>query len=206
MEEYEKLRQAEIKKWEVIEATYKEEGYYDKNIKGSILVTKDSFSSSSSSSSSLSQIGHAAIMLNPNNVVEANPDGDGEVGVTSGVHLGANNWNKTDRKKTCYQALPRVEENCEVASEKQMERAANWCENQIGKHYLWPIYYDFDLKCFVYPRWKTERNKFYCSHLVWAGYKDAVDIDLAPGAISWVSPGDLLNKNYVKVIYSRSKK
>lgn len=63
-------------------------------------------------------IGHAAIMYDKDNVIEANPDKNGEVGVTSGVHFGNNDWNRTDKKDTCYQALPRVEENCEVVSEK----------------------------------------------------------------------------------------
>lgn len=193
VKEYERLKQEDIKKWQVIENIYKDDGYYDIYKKGSILVTKDFMNSSSF------YIGHAAIMLDQNNVVEANPDKDGEVGVTSGVHLGANNWNETKVKDTCYQALPRVAENREVVNEKDMELAANWCEKQIGKHYFWPV----DLEAL--SSWRTERGKFYCSHLVWAGYNDAVGIDLAPGAITWIAPADLLNKNYVKVIYSRPK-
>lgn len=193
VKEYERLKQEDIKKWQKIEDTYKEEGYYDKDKKGSILVTKDFMNSSSF------YIGHAAIMFSDNRIVEANPDKNGEVGVTSGVHFSNNDWNRTDKKDTCYQALPRVEENCEVVSEKQMEIAANWCEKQIGKHYFSPVSLE------AIKSWRTERSEFYCSHLVWAGYNDAVGIDLAPGATTWVAPADLLNKNYVKVIYSRPR-
>jgi uncharacterized protein YycO len=93
--------------------------------------------------------GHAAIVYNKNYVIES---------VAQGVIRGKNNW---ERRKSKIYGL-RVKNT----SAAQRKKASRWCEKKIGKKY------NYD-----YFNTKT-RSKFYCSHLIWAAYKDNYKIDL----------------------------
>lgn len=176
----EAFKKEDARKWAEIDKKYKGKNGYGDYVteKGLILVTKDG--------SSGSFIGHAAIMWSPARIVEAMPDDSGStVGVDCGVFANNNNWDSIHG--SCYISRPKNTNLCE------RESAANWCHEQIGKSYLWPNT--------AFCWWKEARYKFYCSHLVWAGYNDAVGIDLAPGANLYIAPNDLLNDQFVDMLY-----
>lgn len=119
-----------------------EAGKYTKR-KGTILVTSDAYKN-------LIPTGHAGIVRNSNNVIEA---------VSSGVRTdGSMNWKKTKNEMW--------EVKVNGTTRIQRRKVANWCAEQEGKPYN-----------YLYPcMWR--RDAFYCSHLVWAGYKDKLGIDL----------------------------
>lgn len=94
-------------------------------------------------------LGHAAMIYSRQNVVES---------VASGVILGPNNWMTS--KDKAYQVV------VTSTSEQQDQAAVTWASKQIGKPYN-----------FNYLNTKT-RSEFYCSHLVWAAYKDTAGVDL----------------------------
>ena len=57
-------------------------------------------------------------------------------------------------------------------------------------------------KKYKFPVMLDNRNEFYCSHLVYAAYKDATGVDLAVGKIpGLILPYDLLNPDIVSLIY-----
>ena len=123
-------------------------------------------------------IGHAAIIYDYDNVVESFKDG--------GVQKGENDWDGS--KKTCY-AL-----NVKDTDAIQDEDAADWAYAQIGK----PYNIDFnDI---------DTRDKFYCSQLVWAAYKDTCGIDISvrtPGLGRAIYPPALLKSKEVEIIYKQ---
>lgn len=117
--------------------------------------------------------GHAAIIYTSTTVVES---------LSGGVTTGANNWNKTRSK--CYGVT------VSGTTTTQDSNAANWCYRQIGKKYNWN-----------YLNVST-RNSFYCSHLVWAAFKDLYGIDLNTGSYGVaVHPMELVNTSRTYKIY-----
>lgn len=97
-------------------------------------------------------LGHAAIVYSDRDVVESVLQNN------AGVIMGPNNWDKNTN--TC------IAVTVSGTSMEQDAAAADWCEKQLGK----PYNYDF---------LDTEtRSCFYCSHLIWAAYKDCLGIDL----------------------------
>ena len=126
--------------------------------------------------------GHAAIVYSDSIVVEALADC---------VTLGKNNWSKT--KKEYYACVPWD------ASANDERKAADYCYNMIGKDYNWNY---FDVKT---------RKKFYCSHLVYASYKDLFGIDLNTDTFKTVAgnpihPYELLTSSKTWVIAHYSYK
>lgn len=93
--------------------------------------------------------GHAAIVYSQNRVVEA---------LSNGVVTGKNDWNQS--KNTCWGLY------VTDVTENQAKKVADWCYSQMGKPYNIK-YYDVNT-----------RSKFYCSQLIWAGFKDKYNVDL----------------------------
>ena len=121
--------------------------------------------------------GHAAIVWNASNVIES---------VSSGVVLGKNNW--TTSKKKIYGIA------VSSTSAAQDSNVASWCKAQIGKPYN---YNYFNV---------TTRKKFYCSQLVWAGYKDLYNVDLNTSLFGKaVHPMELVNSDKTYTIYTYTK-
>ena len=117
--------------------------------------------------------GHAAIIYNSTTVVES---------LSGGVTTGANNWNKV-RSKTYGVTVSGT-------TTTQDSNAANWCYNQRGKSYNWN-----------YLNVLT-RSSFYCSHLVWAAFKDLYGIDLNTSSYgAAVHPMELVNTSRTSKIY-----
>lgn len=117
--------------------------------------------------------GHAAIIYTSTTVVES---------LSDGVTTGANNWNKTRSK--CYGVT------VSGTTTTQDSNAANWCYNQRGKSYNWN-----------YLNVST-RSSFYCSHLVWAAFKDLYGIDLDTSSYGVaVHPMELVNTSRTLKIY-----
>lgn len=123
--------------------------------------------------------GHAAIIYSSSQVVEAN---------VGGVEIGPNNWNKS--KNQAYG----VSVSSTTAS--QDSNVANWCHRQLGKPYNWNFYrMDY-------------RDKFYCSHLVRAGFLDNYNIDLNTGdfdsgGLKAIHPMELVNTSKTSLIYRK---
>ena len=119
--------------------------------------------------------GHAAIIYSSTRVVES---------LQNGVVTGDNNWNTV--RDTCYGVTVKGTTTSQDAS------AANWCYNQIGKPYNWNY---FDTKT---------RKKFYCSHLVWAAFKDNYGIDLDTSSfLGAIHPLELVSSNNTTKIYEK---
>lgn len=73
---------------------------------------------------------------------------------------------------------------------QQDQKAALWAAKQIGKAYNHNF---FDIKT---------RNKFYCSHLVWAAYKDTANVDI--GTWEWghaIHSFELMSSKETTLIY-----
>lgn len=121
-------------------------------------------------------VGHAAIIYNSSTVVES---------LSKGVTTGKNNWNTT--KSKCWGVTVKGTTTAQDAS------AANWCYNKIGKPYN-----------YVFTNVST-REKFYCSQLVWASFKDLYGIDLNTSTLgSIVTPMELVNTDKTSIIYSKT--
>lgn len=136
--------------------------------KGVILVTKDKYKG-------LIPTGHAAIVWNKSNVIEA---------LSKGITWGNNNWNI--RKKTCYGV------SVKSTTINNDRGAANWCRDQMGKPYN---YNYFNVKT---------RSKFYCSQLIWAAYKDKYGVDLNTSKFGKaIHPMELVETPKTKVIYKK---
>lgn len=119
-------------------------------------------------------LGHAAIVYNEASVVEANP---GE-----GVHVGKNNWNKT--RITVYGL------KVHKISAADRAKVADWCMRKKTLPYN-PNFYDVNT-----------RKRFYCSQLVWAGFKDIFNIDLNGGQYGQaIYPPEMIDSGYVYRIY-----
>lgn len=126
-----------------------------------------------SEGSSGSLIGHAGIVFDGATSIESDPD--------RGVHYGdSDDWMS---KRTIYILVSKEKDN--------MEPASYYAYEQLGKPYNWNF---FDRKT---------TDSFYCSQLVWRSYLDGLDIDLCPGAWSFVSPGDILNSDKLEIDYAR---
>ncbi len=126
------------------------------------------------------ETGHAAIIYTGTSVVESN---------TGGVEIGPNNWNKS--KSQAYAVTVKATTNT------QDSRVANWCWNQVNKPYNWNFYrMDY-------------RDKFYCSHLIRAGYLDLYNIDLDTSdfnvgtAMKAIHPMELVNTSKTSLIYRK---
>lgn len=120
--------------------------------------------------------GHAAIIYDPGTVVEA---------LSSGVQKGENRWYET--KSQAYAVT------VSSTTPSQDAWAADWAHSQIGKPYN-----------FNYLSVNT-RSKFYCSHLLWAAYKDGYGIDLNTSA--WgraVHPMELVNSNHTELVWRKA--
>lgn len=129
--------------------------------KGFILTTGDN----ASIFGSIFRVGHADIMYNQKYTIEA---------VSKGVKRKPNNWNKVKASNGKY--IRFVVGDVRKTNARQESKVANWCYKKIGCDYN----YDF---------WNTgTRKKFYCSHLVWAAYKDNYKIDLNTSRFDHRSP------------------
>lgn len=121
--------------------------------------------------------GHAAIVYDQSHVIEA---------VLTGVVKGPNDWDSS--KHEYYGAVVKATTRQEDA------QAANYCAAQIGKGYnaaFWDI--------------KT-RDRFYCSQLVWAAYKDKFGIDLQTEAFgNIIYPFELIETDKTNTIYHHVK-
>ena len=93
--------------------------------------------------------GHAAVLYSKDYVIEALADG---------VQRGKNNWVKTKKEFFVCEA--------NGISRDGMIRAMGWCDKKRGKPYNYN-YYNIDT-----------RDSFYCSHLIYAAYKDYFGIDM----------------------------
>lgn len=121
--------------------------------------------------------GHAAIVWDSQNVIES---------LSGGVGIHKNNWRTT--KKKIYGVT------VASTSAAQDSIAASWCRNQIGKGYNWN-----------YLNVNT-RQKFYCSQLVWAAYKDLYRIDLNTSLFGQaVHPMELVNSSRTTTVYTYKK-
>lgn len=123
--------------------------------------------------------GHSGIVYSSSQIVEANVDG---------VEMGPNNWNKT--KDQSYGV------SVSETSATQDSAVADWCYRQIGKPYNWNFYrMDY-------------RDKFYCSHLIRAGFLDNFNIDLNTGdfdaaGLKAIHPMELVNTSRTSLIYRK---
>lgn len=121
-------------------------------------------------------VGHAAIIYSANTVVES---------LSKGVTTGKNDWNST--KTRCWGVTVKS------TSAAQDANAANWCYNKRGC----PYNYNFANV--------STREKFYCSQLVWASFKDVCGVDLNTSTLgAIVTPMELVNTDKTNVIYSKS--
>ena len=127
--------------------------------------------------------GHAAIVYDKKKVVES---------LSDGVQYGSNDWNNS--KKVTYAVTVRS------TSAKQDRSVANWCKKQIGKKYN-----------YNYFNTKT-RKKFYCSQLVYAGYKDKYKVNLntktfaVPKLGNPIHPLEIVASKKTKTIYKHENK
>lgn len=118
--------------------------------------------------------GHAGIIWTSTTTVESFPNG--------GVQTKPNDWN------TRYKSVYGVTTRGTTAS--QDNEASNWCRAKVSLPYNWNF-------------WNTSiRSSFYCSHLVWAAFKDLYGINTDDdGGIVW--PVDLVNSNNTYIVYSK---
>ncbi len=169
------IKLPETKQWSKVEKRCKNlkatgNFTYPQNIKGAILVTKDNLTGL------VPFVGHAAIVLNSRQVIQASPFG--------GVHYGPNDWDTS--KITCYAAIPKN------TTEKNRIAAASWAQKQIGKSYN--VFFNL---------WKNPRAKsFYCTQIIWAAYYNCCRLDIAPDNPFILFPVDLLtNPRITNLIY-----
>lgn len=121
--------------------------------------------------------GHAGIVLNQYTVIES---------LEEGVQYAPSDWRT--RYKTCYG----VTVNSTTAA--QDAQVVDYIINQkwVGKPYN-----------FNYFNVKT-RSKFYCSQLVWAGFKDCLGIDLNTSTFgAAVHPMELVSTDKTRTLFSQ---
>lgn len=122
------------------------------------------------------KLGHAGLVLNKTTAVEA---------TLPRVTTSKNNWKNRSQVRQLYGATVKS------ASKAQRKKVANWCRRQVGKNYNTN-----------YTNTAT-RKKFYCSQLIWAGYKDVCKIDLNTGLYGkMVAPIELVNTPRTNLVYS----
>jgi uncharacterized protein YycO len=120
--------------------------------------------------------GHAAIIYSTGTVVES---------LSNGVVTGSNNWKTT--KKQAYGVT------VGSTSATQDSTAANWAYGKRGKPYNWN-YLD-----------TGTRAKFYCSHLVWASFKDNFGIDLNTSAwLGAIHPMELVDTPKTNLLWRKA--
>ncbi|MCR3758871.1 hydrolase [Clostridium felsineum] len=120
--------------------------------------------------------GHAGIIWSASTTVESMPNGVGRY---------PNEW------KTRYNSIKGLTTKNTTAD--QDAAAADWCSDQIGKPYNYNF---FNI---------NTRDKFYCSQLVWASYKDLYGMDIDPKRTipSVIIPVDLPKQDTLDTIYAR---
>jgi uncharacterized protein YycO len=143
---------------------------------GTILVSTDPWFSSFGVGFGL---GHSAIVLNGNYVVESLP---------KGVVKGNNDWANR------YEGIFGVTVKSTTA--RQDAAAVAWARSKIGKPYNYNFY-----------NMKT-RAKFYCSQLVWAAFKDNFGINLNTrkydlSKLSAIAPKEFMTTPKTSVIYKK---
>ena len=116
--------------------------------------------------------GHTAIAVSGRKIIEA---------TDSGVKKTANDW---ERKEHCIIGVVKG------LSDRQKGRVTKKCSSWIGRPYNWN---------FINVH---TRKRFYCSQLVWAGYKDVAKVDLNRGS-RIVLPSELVAHRKVKIIYRK---
>lgn len=117
--------------------------------------------------------GHAGIIWTSTTTVES---------LSNGVTRMPNTWN--NYYNTVYGVT------CSSTTASQDNDASNWCNAQVGKPYN-----------YVFTDTST-RSRFYCSHLVWAAFKDKFGVNLDDdGGIIW--PVDLVNTKNTYIIYTK---
>lgn len=94
-------------------------------------------------------VGHSAIVYSSGYVIES---------VQNGVVIGRNNW----KTKKANMAAVTVRKTT-VA---QDAKVSDWCRKQKGKKYNFDYYNMYKVK------------EYYCSQLIWAGFKNLYNIDL----------------------------
>ena len=149
---------------------------------GYVLATKDGTTQSSSSF-----IGHAGLVLSSRRTVESSPWENGVYEGSSEDWMGRENGHP--KKSTLYILMPNVTKYPYKYYDETYP-ASDWAYTQIGKPYNWN-YFD-----------RKTKDSYYCSQLVWRAYLDKLDIDLCPGAWSWVSPGDIIESKELEIFYS----
>lgn len=160
--------------------------------KGVILTTPDN----DNKLAGIFKLGHAGIIYSSKITVEA---------TAKGVREYNNDW---DKRKDSHNKAIRVLGGDVIKTDINQEaHVGNWCYKKIGCHYN-------------YSFWNTAtRKKFYCSHLVWAGYKDSYRVNLNTSKYDYyskiahkmyvaVAPCELLsqeniNKKKVRIIYKK---
>lgn len=123
--------------------------------------------------------GHAAIIYSNSQVVEA---------LTDGVKMGKNNWNTS--KTTCIAVTTKGTTTTQDSS------VADWCKAQVGKPYNWTF---FGIEY---------TDSFYCSHLIYKGYKTKTGIDLNTSAYDAyggraIHPSELVLTDKTTKIYEK---
>lgn len=121
-----------------------------------------------------SLVGHAGIIWTSGTTIESFPK--------TGVGKHSNTWNYRYRKVWAV--------TTRQLNAHQENAVSNWCAAQVGKPYNW----NFAIT--------DARDRFYCSHLVYAGYLDKYNLNLNYGY--WiVFPYDLVRTNNTYVIYRK---
>ena len=101
--------------------------------------------------------------------------------LSNGVVTGKNDWNKS--KNTCWGLY---------VTEDQAKNVADWCYSQRGKPYNIK-YYDVNT-----------RSKFYCSRLIWAGFKDKYNVDLNTSQYgAAVHPIEFVSSDKTMILYKK---
>ena len=121
-----------------------------------------------------SLVGHAGIIWTSKTTIESFP--------STGVGKHRNTWNYRYNKVWAV--------TTRQLNAHQENAVSNWCANQVGKPYNW----NFAIT--------DARDRFYCSHLVYAGFLDNYNLNLNYGY--WiVFPYDLVRTNNTYVIYRK---
>ena len=118
--------------------------------------------------------GHAAMVLSSTEVVES---------LSGGVGIHKNNW-KTKKDKIYGITVVQTTYAQDIS-------AANWCKRQVGKSYNWNYFNT------------STREKFYCSQLVWAAFKDNYGVNLNTSAFgNAIHPMELVRSSNTNTIYT----
>ncbi|MDR1430894.1 MAG: hypothetical protein LBI99_02100 [Propionibacteriaceae bacterium] len=152
--------------------------------KGVILVTTDPWVSSWGVNF-FTGFGHSATIYNKDYVVES---------VSKGVVKGRNDWKSSRKKVTAVTTYG--------TTAAQDAATADWAYGKIGKPYNFNFY---DM---------GNRSKFYCSHLIWAAYKDKYKLDLNTSQYdinvlgvkkSAIAPTELISTSKTYTVYTQSR-